>query len=67
MERKGPLHYEAVHRTHLTPVSFLQRSACIYPDKIAVVHGERRYVSGQAAAFLTRRGRSMSERRGLAA
>src|SRR5919198_3010170 len=34
---------DKVYRTDLTPVSFLRRSAYIYPDKIAVVHGERRY------------------------
>src|SRR5471032_468445 len=27
----------------LTPVSFLRRSADVYPDKAAVIHGERRY------------------------
>ncbi len=32
-----------VFRTDLTPVSFLQRSAYVFPDKIAIVHGERRY------------------------
>lgn len=32
-----------VSRTNFTPVSFLRRSACIYPDKTAVVHGDRRY------------------------
>jgi fatty-acyl-CoA synthase len=32
-----------VYRTELTPVSFLERSALIFPDKIAVVHGERQY------------------------
>src|SRR6266542_1293441 len=34
---------DKVYRTDLTPVSFLRRSAYIYPDKIAVVHGDRRY------------------------
>ena len=34
---------EKVYRTDLTPVSFLQRSAFVFPDKIAVVHGERQY------------------------
>ncbi len=34
---------EKVYRTHLTPVSFLRRSASMYPDKTAVVHGTRRY------------------------
>src|SRR5206468_12335821 len=35
------------YRTELTPVSFLRRSAYVYPDKIAVVHGERRYTYRQ--------------------
>jgi acyl-CoA synthetase (AMP-forming)/AMP-acid ligase II len=30
------------YRTELSPVSFLRRSACVYPDKVAVVHGKRR-------------------------
>src|SRR5712692_7081284 len=34
-------------RTELTPVAFLRRSAYVYPDKIAVVHGERRYTYKQ--------------------
>ena len=32
-----------VYRTELSPVSFLRRSAYVYPDKIAVVHDDRRY------------------------
>jgi fatty-acyl-CoA synthase len=31
------------YRTELTPVSFLRRSAYVFPDRTAVVHGERRY------------------------
>src|SRR5450759_3209983 len=34
---------ERVYRTDMTPVSFLQRSASVFPEKIAVVHGERQY------------------------
>ncbi len=34
---------EKVFRTDLTPVSFLERSASVFPDKTAIVHGERRY------------------------
>ncbi|MGH3090643.1 MAG: AMP-binding protein, partial [Rubrobacteraceae bacterium] len=34
---------EKVYRSELTPVSFLQRSAYMFPDHEAVVHGERRY------------------------
>ncbi|MBV9339117.1 MAG: AMP-binding protein, partial [Solirubrobacterales bacterium] len=31
------------HRTELSPLSFLQRSEFVYPDKVAVVHEDRRY------------------------
>jgi fatty-acyl-CoA synthase len=31
------------YRTELTPISFLRRSASVFPDRTAVVHGERRY------------------------
>ncbi len=34
---------EKVYRSELTPVSFLRRSAYVFPDKTAVVHGDRRY------------------------
>ncbi len=34
---------EKVYRTELTPVSFLRRSAYMFPEKTAVIHGERRY------------------------
>ncbi len=36
-----------VYRTELTPVSFLERSASVFPDKLAVVHGQRRYTYRQ--------------------
>ncbi len=32
-----------VYRTELTPVSFLERSAFVFPNKVAVVHGNRQY------------------------
>ncbi len=35
--------HEKVYRTELTPVSFLRRSAYVFPDKTAVVHEDRRY------------------------
>jgi fatty-acyl-CoA synthase len=35
------------YRTELTPVAFLRRSAYVFPDKTAVVHGERRYTYRQ--------------------
>lgn len=31
-----------VSNTALTPLSFLERSARVFPEKIAVVYGERR-------------------------
>ena len=34
---------ERVYRSELTPVSFLRRSAYMFPDRTAVVYGERRY------------------------
>ena len=34
---------EKVYRTELTPLSFLRRSAYMFPNKEAVVHGDRRY------------------------
>ena len=36
-----------VYRTELTPVSFLERSAYVFPDKVAVIHGERAYTYRQ--------------------
>src|SRR5258705_9873352 len=35
--------FRHVYRTELSPVSFLTRSAYVFPDKTAVVHGSRRY------------------------
>src|ERR687896_547669 len=43
-EREGALNVgEKVYRSELTPVDFLRRSAYMFPDKTAVVYGERRY------------------------
>jgi len=36
----------AVWNTQLTPLTFLGRSAEVYPDKTAIVYGERRYTYG---------------------
>jgi fatty-acyl-CoA synthase len=38
-----------VFRTELSPVDFLRRAAYVYPEKIAVVDGERRYSYAQLA------------------
>src|SRR3990170_848701 len=39
--------FRHVYRTELPPVSFLPRSAYVFPDKLAVVHGRRRYTYRQ--------------------
>jgi fatty-acyl-CoA synthase len=36
-----------VFRSELNPVDFLRRAAYMYPDKVALVHGERRYSYGE--------------------
>ena len=36
-------HPQKVFRTELTPTSFLRRSAYVYPEKVAVIHQDRRY------------------------
>ena len=38
-----------VFRTELNPVDFLRRAAYVYPEKLALVDGERRYSYGQLA------------------
>jgi fatty-acyl-CoA synthase len=39
--------FRHVYRTELSPLSFLTRSAYVFPDKTAVVHGSRRYTYRQ--------------------
>jgi fatty-acyl-CoA synthase len=39
--------HHRTYRTELSPLSFLERNAYVFPDKTAVVHGERRYTYGQ--------------------
>jgi len=40
---------ERVYRSELTPVSFLRRSAAVFPQRDAVVHGSRRTTYGDLA------------------
>jgi fatty-acyl-CoA synthase len=42
------------YRTELTPVSFLRRTAYVFPDKTAIVHGARRYTYRQFEARVNR-------------
>ena len=39
--------HREVSRTELTPLSFLERSAYVFPDKTAVIHGARHYTYRQ--------------------
>jgi fatty-acyl-CoA synthase len=45
---------KSVSRTELTPVSFLERSAYVFADKVAIVHGERRYTYRELATRVNR-------------
>ena len=44
----------AVYRTELTPLSFLERSSLVYPDKVAIVDGDRRITYREMALETTR-------------
>ncbi|PYM94821.1 MAG: acyl-CoA synthetase [Candidatus Rokuibacteriota bacterium] len=46
--------FRHVYRTELSPVSFLTRSAYVFPDKVAVVHGARRYTYRELSARVNR-------------
>jgi non-ribosomal peptide synthetase component E (peptide arylation enzyme) len=41
--RRGMMQTKAVNKSVLTPVEFLNRSMLVYPEKVAVVHGEKRF------------------------
>jgi len=56
---KGPANYAP-----LTPLGFLERAAGIYPDKIAVIHGDTRFTYGDLYAR-ARRLASALEARGI--
>ncbi len=61
---QSPAPDRPVYRTELTPVSFLERSAYVFPDRTAVVHGQRRY-SYREFAERVNRFASALRRRGL--
>ncbi len=63
-EKEGAFNMsEKVYRSELTPVDFLRRSAYMFPDKPAVIYGERRYTYGE---FEERVDRLASRLRGAA-
>ena len=52
--RLGP-----VYRTELTPLSFLERSALVFPEKTAIVYGDREMTYAEMAAAATRLARAL--------
>jgi fatty-acyl-CoA synthase len=63
VKTRGDLPPGAANHVPLSPMSFLARSADVYPDKVAVVHGDIRYTYAQfrercrrLASALRRRG-----------
>ncbi len=52
----------SVNKSILTPVEFLTRSAFVYPDKTAVVHGEKRYTYGEFAERVYRLANALIEK-----
>jgi fatty-acyl-CoA synthase len=48
-----------VSHTPLTPLRFLERSAEVYPDKVAIVHGDRRTTYRDFAGEATRLARAL--------
>lgn len=43
-----------IFRTELTPLSFLERSAIVYPNKVGIVHGDREITYAEMAEHATR-------------
>ena len=53
MSSPWPLH-NGVSRTELNPVSFLYRSVALHPERVAVVHRDRRYTYGELGERVNR-------------
>ncbi|MDH3279799.1 MAG: acyl-CoA synthetase [Gammaproteobacteria bacterium] len=51
----------AANYTPLSPLSFIKRTAAVYPERIAVVHGERRYTWADTYARCRRLGSALSK------
>ncbi len=62
LRRRHPLsaeHYDALARTEanyvpLTPLSFLKRTVDVFPERTAVIYGDRRYTWGEVGERTTR-------------
>ena len=55
-----------VWHTPLTPLAFLERSADVFPDKTAIVYGDRRHTYAEFAAEATRVAHALRALRGRA-
>ena len=51
----------AVYRTELTPLSYLERSSLVYPDKTAIVDGDHRITYREMARETTRLANALAE------
>src|SRR5688572_22606493 len=49
-----PMFPDEVHRSHLTPLRFLQRSASVFRQKPAIVYGERTWTYPEMAERVNR-------------
>ncbi len=50
---------DKVYRTELTPLSFLERSSLAFPDKTAILHGDRQLTYGEMAHLAARVARAL--------
>ena len=48
-----------VYRTELTPLSFLERSSIVFPNKTAMIHGSRSFTYDEMARLATRTARAL--------
>ena len=57
-------HLDAVEAnyTPLSPITYLERSASVYPEKIAVIHGDLRYTYAQLYARCRRLASALARR-----
>jgi len=47
------------HREELTPLSFLERSVLVYPDRVAITHGDRSYTYREFGERVNRLARAL--------
>ncbi len=55
------LEKNAANYVPLTPLTFVERSAYVYPDRVAVIHGKRRYSWGETYARCRRLGSALKQ------